>query len=114
MREIREALETRKPLNVAQLYTLDHDEAKAALRALLEELVRNGTTFEILLDGKLETRQFLENSLERWDEICADTQLEVELESGEPSLESLIELKRRYGPDAFLVTLNQILRRFQC
>jgi hypothetical protein len=110
VREIREAVDTPVPLNVAQLFTLGHDEEKIVLRALLGDLSRNGASVEISLDGKIETCQFLENALEQWEEICTDTQLEVDLESGEPSIEFLKELRRRYGYEAFFVTLNQILR----
>ena len=109
VREIREALNAKEPLRVAQLFAADHNRCNASLQSLLLNLNRVGATVEILVDNRVETRQFLENSLKRWEEVRVQIELESDLESGEPSIKSLMELKRRCSPEVYSATLNQIM-----
>lgn len=57
--------------------------------SLLEEITEKGAGFEILLDGQLESLEYLRNRCRAWHEIAYDIQMETDLELGEPSEEAL-------------------------
>ena len=109
--EIRNAINEQTPLVVARLYRTDHDEAEQRSLALLNELDAMSVRFEIILDGAVESLEYLQNVLVRWRDIVLQTEMMSDLESGEPCVETLQQLKRESSTDAYRQTLQQILNR---
>lgn len=83
------AIRDHDPVTIRRLYALDHDEAEAVVLALLRDLDAMGVAFEVLLSGAVVSRQYLSNVLQRYRDIRHDTEMEMDLEFGEPSEEPL-------------------------
>jgi hypothetical protein len=94
--ELASAIPNSLPIQVAKFYGLDHASNKRVLMALIKDLEVANDRFEIILDGETVTREYLRNVLRRWHEISYDTEMENDLESGEPGEEAL-----RWGTGTF-------------
>lgn len=109
MSELRNALIEHTPIAVARICGLDHDEVERQLLTFLSELDDLGAEYEIIIDGTQESREYLNNILQRWRDIGIETGMFMDLESGEPCIETLEWLKRTSPPDDFRMTLEQIV-----
>lgn len=109
--EIKTAFRNRAPITVARLYGIDHDEKEQVARSLLDELKKAGVDFEIILDGRVESHQYFINAMERWRDFGVHGGMMAELESGEPSIETLEWLRSQVAADFFQQTLQQIVNR---
>ncbi|WP_372726192.1 hypothetical protein [Novipirellula sp.] len=107
---IREALTRQTPISLGSVFALDHDEIEQTILALLSQLDELGSTYEIIVDGKPESRQYFSNILQRWREIGLQTQMMTNLEIGEPDIETLEWLQRESPGDVFRDTLEQVIR----
>jgi len=83
------AVRNSQPIALPDLFTRSHDEDEKDLLALLEGLEAMGASFELQIDGRIESRQYLSNILKTWRGIQYDGRMEQELASDEPSEEAL-------------------------
>jgi hypothetical protein len=86
--EVATALKQGKPVAICTLFTKYHDQDEKALLGLITELERLGIATEIYVSGQVESKQYLQNILQRHREIAYDIQMETELELGEDTEES--------------------------
>lgn len=75
---------------------------------LIDALDLAAVKYEIIIDGQLESQEYLRSILDSWQEIRRDTQMMTDLELGEPSIATLEWLKQRGPADVFRQTLKQI------
>jgi hypothetical protein len=108
--EIRDGVTRGTSLQVCRRFACGQEESTAGAFALIDELARIGARFEIFVGGHIRTRQFLENTADRDRQNRAETEIEMDLESGEPCIETLEYLKRHWPPDIFRKTLECIVR----
>lgn len=108
--EIREALVRMIPITAAELYGRDHDETRRRLQELLDTLDHLETEYELLIDGEPESRDYLNNILQRWNEIGIETGMMTDLEIGEPNIDTLQWLQRQAPVEIFRDTLEQIVQ----
>jgi hypothetical protein len=104
---IRDGIESQIPLPVARLFQLDHDEVAPRALSLIGTLAHIGERFEMLLEERVTSLEQLTNRLDSWKTIRKDTRMQIDLEIGEPSINTLCHLKL-CGPDVFLHTLRLI------
>ena len=109
--EIRDGVTRGTPLQVCRRFACGQEESTKSAFALIDELIRVGASVEVFFDGHIRTRQFLENIAERDRQIRAETEISMDLESGEPCIETLEYIKREWPRDVFLQTLESIVRR---
>lgn len=107
--QITQGVRGQAPLPVARLYQLDHDSVADRALKLIATLEAAGVNLEILLDGRVLPYQHLLNLLESRQETSRQIEMESDLESGEPCIETLEQLKQG-SRSAFLATLRQIER----
>ncbi len=108
--DIREALTRQTAIPLGSVFGLDHDEIEQTILALLRQLDELGSTYDIIVDGKPESRNYFNNILKRWRDIGLQTQMMTNLEIGEPDIETLEWLKRESPGDVFRDTLEQVVR----
>lgn len=107
--EIKTALAEQSPFFVASLFGLDHDEKESTVRTLFEQLDKAGVDIDIILNGDVESRQNIDNVLNRWREIGIHTEIMSDLESGEPCIGTLEWLQSNAPQDVFRQTIRQII-----
>lgn len=108
--EIREALKGRTPIPLSFIFGLDHEENERTILTLLRNLDALESIYEIIVDGKPESRQYFSNILQRWRDIRVQTKMMTNLEIGEPDVETLEWLRRESTGDVFRATLEQVIR----
>ncbi|QDV87863.1 hypothetical protein TBK1r_68950 [Stieleria magnilauensis] len=108
--DIRKALSRQTAIPVGSVFGLDHDEIEQSILAVLRQLDGLGSTYEIIVDGKPESRQYFNNILQRSRDIELQTQMMTNLEIGEPDIETLEWLQRESPGDVFRDTLEQVIR----
>lgn len=107
--DIRDSFVRQAPIAAAQLYGRDHDGTEARLLALLKELDEHDTEFDLIIDGEVESREYLYNMLQRRRDGLLKTQMMSNLEIGEADIETLEWLQREAPAAVFRITLDQIV-----
>src|SRR5262249_55911559 len=75
---LAKAVQDSQLIELPDLFARTHDEDEKKLLALLSDLEAMGVSFDLEIDGRLETKQFLFNILEQWRDIQYDTDMEME------------------------------------
>nr|WP_298113955.1 hypothetical protein [uncultured Pseudomonas sp.] len=86
--EIAAALQQGRPVPICTLFTNSHAQDEKALLNLISEIDHLGVTIGIYISGQAESKQYLQNILQRHREISYDTQMETDLELGEDTEET--------------------------
>lgn len=64
--DINAAIKNQTPLAVGRLFFSEHDDTKRAAYKLFKELDQAEAEFEILLDGTVESRETLKNTIQQF------------------------------------------------
>jgi len=76
---------------------------------LLDDLESSGVPYRVEVDGIPESPQYLRNMFRRWHEIGVETARIMDLESEEPSIETLKWLMGEAPANVAIETLRQIV-----
>ncbi|MCA9113184.1 MAG: hypothetical protein KDA52_24745 [Planctomycetaceae bacterium] len=107
--ELRNAVSNRQPFIDETPHHNQYSEFITCVTALLDDLEAAGISYLVEVDGASESAQYLRNVFQRWHDIGIETEHMSDLESGEPSIETLGWLKREPPADVFRQTIRQII-----
>lgn len=79
------AIKSNTPVRICDLFGRDHVGAEAALRHVFARFDEMNVSFELHIDGRVETREYLLNRIDAYHQSNFESRLEAELEIGEPS-----------------------------
>ena len=109
--QISTGVRQQQALHICRLFGLDHDEVEHKFLKLLSTLDQLGATFELTIDGELESRAILHNRLRSWRDIGTEHLSLVDLELGRPSVETLEWLNRGSSPSVFRMSLESLMKQ---
>ena len=107
--ELRQAIATQRPFLDETPHHNQYSEFIARATRLLDELDAEGIKYVVEVDGSPESPQYIRNTFQRWNEIRVQTMHMIDLESGEPCIETLEWLQENSPQDVFRQTLKQIV-----
>jgi len=110
MSDLRNAITTQQPFLDATPDQNDYEEFATSVVALLDNLEAEDIQYLVEVDGSPESLQHLRNIFQQGHEIDEQTRHEMDLESGEPCIETLEWLKRESPHNVFCQTLKQIVK----
>lgn len=113
---LRQSIAARLPILDRDVHHNQYAEFLKAFVRLLDDLDAAGSKYLIEIDGEVESREYVDNLVERWPAIREETLAMTDLESGDPSIESLQWLKRSLSAADFRDQLERILAGdgFEC
>ncbi len=109
IREIRTAALHQGTLTIGTLYGSDHQEVVNRIEEVLELLDRVHVQYDLIIEGNIESRRYLNNIVERWNQINEEIEMQTDLMSSKPDISTLKKLKERASSDVFKAVLRQII-----
>lgn len=107
--DLRQAVSNGQPFLDETPHHNQYSEFITRVTALLDDLEAEGISYLVEVDGASESPQYLRNVFQRWHDISIETEHMSDLESGEPSIETLEWLMRDSPADVFRQTIRQII-----
>lgn len=109
IREIRTAALRQGTLTIGTLYGSDHQEVVNRIEEVLELLDRVHVQYDLIIEGNIESRRYLNNIVERRNQINEEIEMQTDLMSSKPDISTLEKLKERVSSDVFKAVLRQII-----
>ena len=107
--DLRDAIAHQKPFLDESPHHNQYDTFIGRVTALLADLEGVGIQCLVEVDGVSESLEYLRNLFQLRQDIKVETSRMSDLESGEPSIETLLWLKNESPPDVFRQTIRQII-----
>lgn len=79
------------------------------IEEVLELLDRVHVQYDLIIEGNIESRRYLNNIVERWNQINEEIEMQTDLMSSKPDISTLEKLKERVSSDVFKAVLRQII-----
>lgn len=102
--EVKSHLEQKEKIDIISMCEFG-SEGESRFQALMAKLEVMGVKYEVFVGGQSRTKEFLLNSIARWHELSDEQEMIVDLEIGEPSIETLTAARRRMPEETYKETL---------
>lgn len=110
MDDLRRAIMAQQPFLEVALHDRRHPDFYKRIAELIDELEAQGVPYAADVNGVRRHPPYLRNILQSWREGGLESERMSDLESGEPSIDTLEWLKEAAPRDVFRTTLEQIVR----
>ena len=111
--QLKQAIKDGGWIEVAELHGADHDEQESDLLALLKDLESQSVTYELMIEGVVESKEYLLNIISRWHDISEEQDMFSILEIGSPDIDTLKTAKKRMPLQIYRSTLNLVLNEWK-